>query len=195
MIHFLKGTIIAIDGCLLTIDVHGVGFAVHVPQALALTINTPISLHVFFHWHQDNGPQLFGFQTAQERQLFTLLLSCSGIGPKMALSLLALDVKTVSHAIITGDCKTLSSIPGVGPKKAELIIMHLKGKIEKFFEACPAVDSSISVLKDVSEALGSLGYSRAEVMSALDNVRSSMQSGEAFDVLLKRALAFLMKKK
>jgi Holliday junction DNA helicase RuvA len=136
------------------------------------------------HWNQENGPALFGFIETGQRDLFCLLISVSGIGPRMALALLsAFPVSTLINALVSGDVSLLSSVSGIGRKKAETLILNLKEKAEKFIVPLSVAGNATGFaihIKDLSEAVDQLrGVEGA--------------SNFAFDQLLRKSLQFLSK--
>ena len=89
-------------------------------------------MQTYMHWNQDNGPTLYGFNSILEKTVFLLIISCSGIGPKIGLAVLHhLEPATFVQAIIEENIKVLSSISGIGAKKAEQICVALKHKVAK----------------------------------------------------------------
>jgi holliday junction DNA helicase RuvA len=162
------------------------------------TLNKETELHVYFHWNQDNGPQLYGFTSESAKAAFMLVISVSGLGPKIGLVLLnTLTPEQLLQALAFGDTKALSSVSGIGPKKAELMIMQLKEKASKLAPlATTGTEGVVFVkVKEVSEALVSLNYSRPEISSALDFLKTTASFETAsFDELLRKALAFLAKR-
>lgn len=199
MIYSLKGMVIALEQALLVIDVQGVGYGVQVVHPEIYSLQQPVTLLTFVHWNQENGPQLFGFSSAFERQTFMILVGCSGIGPKMALGILSqISPADLVSSVLVGDVKTLSSLKGVGPKKAESLILQLQDKVKKLEShqeaAAPGEQSALLLnLKNVSEVLASLSYSRTEVSQALDHLKSQATAASSFDELVRKALGFLAK--
>ncbi len=118
----------------LVLDVHGVGYEVFIPLSTYyglpnLSESTSLSVHT--HVRED-AIQLFGFLTSQEKDAFVLLTSVSGVGPKLALSVLsALPVSDLVSAIQSGDVEKLTTVPGIGNKSASRLVLELKDKVEK----------------------------------------------------------------
>src|SRR5258708_4097906 len=124
MISFLQGIVFDYNGNKLVLNVQGVGFDLQVSQAGTFVIGESVSLCVYLQWNQEQGPLLFGFHNELEKKVFLLVISCSGIGPKIALALLSALTPSVFLQIIqSGDEKALSGIPGIGAKKAEQMIV------------------------------------------------------------------------
>lgn len=198
MITSLSGTIKYTESQFIVVDVAGVGFGVFVPNDCAFSVGQPASLAIHFHWNQENGPQLFGFMCQPSKSAFSLIISCSGIGPKIALAVLgSMAPQQFFQAILLADVKALSAINGIGAKKAELMIMQLKDKVAKLApqDLANAENSTLSNLKQVSDALSSLNYSRHEVNAALDFVKKSCEiEKSSFDELLRKGLSYLAKR-
>jgi Holliday junction DNA helicase RuvA len=197
MIHALHGTITHKAEKLIVCRIgDGMSFALAVADESAFVLNTKTDIYAHVHWNQEQGPALFGFETQQQKELFLLVTSCPGIGPKLALTMLGhLDANQIITALIHNDAKQLSSVPGIGLKKGEQLCFALKSKVEKLLTAGSLEISSQSITqwKELSEALESLKYSRPEIAQALDHLRSSDQINAPFDHLLRKALAFLSK--
>jgi Holliday junction DNA helicase RuvA len=158
-----------------TLDVQGVGYEVFIPLSTFYAlpeINESASLSVYTHLRED-AIQLYGFVTAQEKDSFILLTSISGIGPKLALSVLsALNVPDLVSAILAGDVEKLASVPGIGKKTAARIALELKDKVERL-RVTPsprpqAVSGPLGRLQDDAlSALVNLGYKAADVKEAI----------------------------
>ncbi len=194
MISQLTGTITAIKEQMVLLQVAGIGFDVAVANLGNLTPQKEATLYIYMDWHQENGPSLYGFATEQEKIIFLLITSCHGIGPKIALAMLHQMTPTnILQAITTNDTKALSSISGIGTKKAEQIIVHLKHKAEKLINSGIEFESgsTVSHWQDLSLALTALNYSRTEVAQALSYVRESQKPNASFDQLLRQTLSYL----
>lgn len=198
MIYSLTGKIKDTASQLVVIDVAGVGFAVGVPNDTIFITGQITELQIYFHWNQENGPQLFGFISNLEKTIFAMIISCSGFGPKIGLAVLAnLGCEQFMQAIILGDAKTLSSISGIGAKKAEMLITILKDKVAKITpkETKTPEGATLIKVKDISDALYSLKYSRSEVTSALDYIKKECAlESVSFDELLRKSLTHLAKR-
>lgn len=198
MISYLSGTIKEIQDNTLTVVISGIGYAVQVTNPGLYAQGTPIELSIYTHWNQEQGPSLFGFNSGLDRTVFLLIISCSGIGPKIGLAALAnLSAQGFLEAVQTGNEKALSSISGVGAKKAEQIIVHLKHKVAKLIESGTVTlgSSNLEQWHHISEVLKSLNYSKQEI-SATVNFLTENYGGTSltFDQLMRHALSFLAKK-
>jgi holliday junction DNA helicase RuvA len=158
-----------------TLDVHGVGYEVFIPLSTFYAlpeINESASLSVYTHLRED-AIQLYGFVTALEKDSFILLTSISGIGPKLALSVLsALNVPDLVSAIQAGDVEKLASVPGIGKKTAARIALELKDKVERLRVAPSPIQQAVSgplgrLQDDALSALVNLGYRAADVKEAI----------------------------
>ncbi len=197
MIAFLKGTIIDKSHQLLTIEVQGVGYAVSVHDERLYKKDQSVDLHIYMHWNQDNGPSLYGFENALAKKVFSLIVSCSGCGPKIALAVLnCMPPGYFVQVIATADAQALSQVNGIGPKKAELMIMQLKDKVNglSFEDLVPAKQVGLQNLKQISQALSALHYKQFEIATALDFItKNASIDTSSFDELLKQALSALAK--
>src|ERR687886_2030552 len=132
MIAHLSGTLLAKHATSVIVDVGGVGYEVTIPVTTFYDLgepNTPVRLRVYTHVRED-ALQLFGFRTERERELFTLLISVSGIGPKSAVAMLSgMSADEIVTAIRTNNYARLTSIPGVGRKTAERLVIELRDKM------------------------------------------------------------------
>lgn len=158
-----------------TLDVQGVGYEVFIPLSTFYAlpdVNESASLSVYTHLRED-AIQLYGFITALEKDSFILLTGISGIGPKLALSVLsALNVPDLVSAIRAGDVEKLASVPGIGKKTAARIALELKDKVERLrVTPAPIPQTSSGPLgrlqDDALSALVNLGYKAADVKEAI----------------------------
>lgn len=191
MIAHLRGTLTQKDPARVIVDVHGVGYEVSVPLTTFTALpdlGSEVSIDVHTHVREDIIA-LYGFSTRRERAIFEKLMTISGIGPKLAVTILSGgSVEDLVGAIKRGDLVRLTAIPGVGKKTAERIILELKDKFQEFVDAAPKP----AVEVDVVSALENLGYSRGAAEGALNRAANG-DSDAAFDVLFKRALQILTK--
>ncbi len=192
MIAHLRGKLIEKDTSRIIVDVNGVGYEVSVPLTTFSALpdrGAEVSIDIHTHVREDIIA-LYGFSTRRERSIFEKLMTISGIGPKLAITILSGgSVDDLVGAIKRGDLARLTAIPGVGKKTAERITLELKDKLQEF--VATVVDKS-SVEVDVLSALENLGYNRALAESA---VRRALEGDRdaAFDVLFKRTLQILTK--
>ncbi|HYQ85891.1 MAG TPA: Holliday junction branch migration protein RuvA [Bacteroidota bacterium] len=195
MISHLKGTIARKSPTELVIDVNGVGYSVNISLSTFESIGPAsgeVRILTYMHVRED-AIQLYGFATETERELFRLLISVSGIGPKMAQGILSgLNPSELKDAIAAGNIPVLTSISGVGMKTAERIVLELRNRLGKVDAGETAVVATSSQLKARSEAviaLMSLGYSRATAEKTLQQVaRESDHGNITVEEMIKRAL-------
>ena len=182
MLAGLTGVLTDREDHSVVVDVHGVAFRVLVTSAVAAkaTIGATISLVTYLHVRED-ALDLYGFQNAGERRLFERLLTVSGVGPKLALSLLgAMQPSDLEAAIDRGDAAVLQKVSGVGKKTAERIIVDLRGKMSSLNMAD---DTALSQLID---ALTHLGYSVREAREAAQSTSSELTIEERIKAALRQ---------
>lgn len=199
MIDFITGKIIANKSTEIVLEANGIGYAIKVSLNTAQKLpqeGQSVTLKTYLHV-TENRMQLFGFADEAERDLFLSLLGISGVGPKLALTLLSgLSVEQISRAIFSRDDKTLSSISGVGKKTAQRLIVELKDKIQQFAETeIPDSGAYVSPQLNTVEseailALISLGYSRAQSERAVLKVQKKTPCSLS-DELIKKALQII----
>jgi len=169
MIASLHGTLESLGSDSAIINVNGVGFQVYMPTSTLSTLGSTgeeLKLHTHFHLREDNAA-LYGFASSEELGLFQTLLSVSGLGPKLALSMLsAMKVEQLIMAIATGSTDLLIEIPGVGKKLANRLILELREKLGTGLVGAPAAQLA-EENTEVVAALTSLGYSVAEASRAI----------------------------
>ena len=199
MIAFLRGRILDKQPNRIIVDVQGVGYEVHVPLSTYYDVGdegTETALRVHTHVREESL-QLYGFLTTLEQQLFERLIAISGIGPKLAISVLSgIEPGELVSAVQRADVARLTGIPGIGRKTAERIVLELKDRLAQL--AVPAgVGKSAAPtgnrLRDnVLSALQNLGYHRPLVEKAVDSALAST-SATSFEQALKAALRQLMR--
>jgi Holliday junction DNA helicase RuvA len=168
MIAGLQGRLQAIGSNWAIINVGGISFQVYMPTSTLSTLDATgeeVELHTHLHLREDNIT-LYGFATAEELGLFQTLITVSGVGPKLALSMLsAMSAEKLTMAIATDSADLLSEVPGIGKKTASRLILELKGKIAAGWLGAPAELAPENT--DVLAALISLGYSVREATRAV----------------------------
>ncbi len=195
MINYLTGSIKEIDGTYVILDIGTIGLAVSVPNAQSFKPGTKVTFYAYLHWNAEQGPSLYGFSSQLEKAVFVLVTSCSGIGPKIALAVLAdLGASGFLQAVGMGNDQMLSKVSGIGTKKAEQIIVQLKHKVAKLIESGIDLGNAqeLTHWHEVAQVLESLNYSRMEVNRAMSHLKKlPEQSNGSFDQLLRKALSFL----
>lgn len=200
MIDRLDGIVDSMTENSVVLRIGSVYLALQVPRAHQTTVGNAVILYTQLIWNQETGPHLFGFLSLLERTVFMLVTECSGIGPKLALAMLdQLGPEAIVTALYEGTEKVLSSVSGIGAKKAEFMIVQLKGKAAKLIKAGQISNTgSVSYLHEVDSALQSLNYSRGEIQRAMEHIkqapRAETDAQPSFDVLLRRALSYLTHK-
>jgi Holliday junction DNA helicase RuvA len=198
MIALLTGNIAHKSPDHIILDVNGVGYRVMIPFSTyyELPEEGVVTLHIHTNVRED-AIQLFGFRTRLEKSFFQLLISVTGVGPKLARDILSnIQPAALAQALTLGDIVKLSAIPGIGKKTAERLILELKDKVGKLdISALPASEPrgipAEDVLGDVTSALMNLGYKEPQVRKALGGLDAS--NGAGVEALLKQALKILMK--
>ena len=176
----------------IVIDVQGVGYAVHTPLTTYYElgdVGTAVRLHIYTHV-SDVALALYGFHTLDEKRFFTALIQISGIGPRLAVTILSgLPVEELIDAVGREDLARLSSIPGVGKKTAERMTLELKDRIADLLAdtETEASSSAGGLQRDLVSALVNLGYPKAKSEKAVSEAMRESDS-EEFDALLKQAL-------
>ncbi len=193
MIGFLRGKIVQLltDYCLL--DVGGVGYRIYIPSSTRERLKTDEETLLYTHLSvREDAMTLYGFESQEEYQGFQLLISVSGIGPKVAMGILSsITIPRLFQAIHGKQLAVLTKLPGVGKKSAERLILELKDKAAEL----DGGDEPITLSKDpISEgndsdaaaALLSLGYSREEISSVLHRITEPMSTEETIRFALKQ---------
>lgn len=199
MIALLTGTLAQKEIDQVIVDVAGVGYRLMIPLSTfyALPEGGNVRLHVFTHVKED-AIHLYGFLTPAEKEMFALLLSVSGVGPRLALAILSnLPPEELRSALWNGDSRRLSSVPGIGKKTAERLILELKEKVRRL-GAPPAVPNAsgsvhtpASVLEDALSALLNLGYKENQARKVLEAME--ITDATSVEEALKGALKVLIK--
>ncbi len=206
MIAHLSGTLLAKHATSVIVDVGGVGYEVTIPVSTFYDLEDPgaqVALRIYTHVREE-ALQLYGFRTARERELFMLLISVSGIGPKSGIAMLSgMSADEIITAIRTNNLARLTSIPGVGKRTAERLVIELRDKMAAL--SSPALEEDIAaqvasgapltedaLRDDTLSALVNLGYQRATAEKA---VTQAINEGSALSVeaLLRRSLRLLSK--
>jgi holliday junction DNA helicase RuvA len=196
MIAHLRGRLLSKHPNQAIVETAGVGYEVtiSVPTFSELpATGGEVALHIHTHVRED-ALALYGFLRQSEKQIFEKLLSVSGIGPKLAITILSgMPADEMAGAIRNNDVAKLTRIPGIGKKTAERMVLELRDKLPKEMFGEPAALPAISpVEEDVLSALVNLGYQRAAAERALVTVSRNGKT-QPFDVLFRESLAALSK--
>lgn len=196
MISSVRGTVLAALGTTVVIEVGGVGFSIQVTpqQALALRVGTEAMLYTALIVREDDL-SLYGFAELEELQVFDLLRSVTGVGPKSALGVLAaMSPAEVSHAVAIEDDSAFRKVSGIGPKTAKLIVVSLAGKLAISSPArSTSARAATTVSEDVTVALVGLGWPERVAAQAVEDALATASDADRSSVptLLRLALASL----
>ena len=193
MYHHLSGKLVHKSAAGVVLEVTGVGYELTVPLSTYEKLpKEGSSVRLLTHFHvRDDGMRLFGFLTAEERELFRMLIAVSGIGPMLALAVLSgTSVEMVRQAVLAGDATLLKRIRGVGSKTAERMVLELREPISRLgVEAGrAAAQAGGSRVLDAAAALVSLGYSRTRAEEAVALVRKRRGADATVEELGRDAL-------
>ena len=195
MIARLSGTVLDLRTDRLVLDVGGVGYDLAIPLGTFSALppaGEKATVHVHTHVRED-ALQLFGFSTPQEKYVFERLISVSGIGPKVALTVLSgLPLRELIGAIVTQNARILATIPGVGKKLAERLGLELKEKLSGFGTGAGASDAprKTSAVEDAIGALENLGYKLVQAEQAVEKAVRDV-GAEDLNKILQAALKSL----
>lgn len=181
----------------LILDVHGVGYVVHVPLSTFYDLPEPgqtVALNIHTHVREDTL-QLYGFRTASEREMFQHLITINGVGPRLAVNILSgISADELREVVLLQEHQRLRNIPGVGKKIAERLMMELrdKFKIKKEKEDGPTLlFREQNAYTDALSALLNLGYRPNEAQKALKRAQQHMDPDPPLERLLKESLRLL----
>jgi len=176
MIGFLKGNVIASSPERLLVDVGGVGYDVHIPLSTFYEIERlppDSTVGLFVHTHvREDAIELFGFWTEREKLLFEKLIAVSGIGPKLARVILSgMAPEQLLAALAAGDIARLETIPGIGKKTAERMVVELRDRVQDLASELVETTSAVVHEDDLVEALVNLGYKPKAALRAVGEAR------------------------
>jgi holliday junction DNA helicase RuvA len=190
MIAFLSGTVARKAPSFALLDVGGVGYRLLMSTRSLAALpaeGDSVTIHTYLHVREDELT-LYGFESEEERELFERLITVSGIGPKVALAILsALRPDALRGAIARDDVALLSSVPGIGKKTAQRLVLELRDKLEAAETAAVAGGAEQLAAGEARDALLSMGFSPAEAAVALRDA----PAGASAEQLLKSALKAL----
>ena len=199
MYYYLNGELALCEGGTCVVDCGGVGYKLTTSLMTSQNLSNKLGQKVKLFTHlavREDGIELFGFESNEERSCFNLLISVSGVGPKAAISILSMMTPDrFSLAVCTEDTKFISKTPGIGPKTAARIVLELKDKISKdTMTASPAASSSPTAksttmsknLSEACEALMVLGYDKNTVLSVIKDTDPTTDVGLIIKAALKK---------
>ena len=198
MYYYLNGELAVCEAGLAVVDCGGVGYSLTTSLITSQNLANKIGQKVKLFTHlavREDGIELFGFESNEERACFNLLIGVSGVGPKAAISILS--VMTPDHfslAVSTEDTKFISKTPGIGPKTAARIVLELKDKVSKDtmtasprLTASPTANQPMSKnLAEASEALMALGYDKNAVLAMLKDADPTAPAGDIIKSAFKK---------
>src|SRR6266403_1628929 len=191
MIAHLRGRLLSKHPNQAVVEAGGVGYdvTISIPTFSDLPkAGVEVALHIHTHVRED-ALSLFGFMRVEEKKLFEKLIGVSGIGPKLAITILSgMSTEFMVAAIRGNDVATLTKIPGIGKKTAERMILELRDKLDQFGVE-PSISKATPVEEDVMSALVNLGYQRA----AAERAVAAAAGADGFEALFKEALGQLRK--
>ena len=201
MIAYLEGHVLRSEDNLIVLKTSGgVGYAVHVSKHLSVKVSPEefLTLHIYTNVREDDL-SLYGFLSLDEKELFTMLIKTSGVGPKLGLAVISvLSPRQLVNAVHQGNADSFSQVPGIGKKTAAKLCLDLKDQLKRHpilgFESGLETGSETGGTKTSKEvdtvfsALKNLGYSEKEILTVL---RESGNLEEPFELRLKKALSLL----
>ena len=204
MYSYIKGELIKRTDDYVVVDNNGIGYEILCPAALSLNlgdVGSQVTCWIYQSVREDDI-SLYGFASPEEKDMFLLLITVSGIGPKVAHSICSqMDPGTLAMTVINGDVKALTSVKGLGKKGAERIILEISDKLKKSGAAASSTVSKLTVpsggrvivnndAADAVEALMVLGYKEADAQEAVNSV---YEDGIDLQELIRRSLRALAK--
>ena len=198
MIEKIIGKITEIESRHILVNIFGVELKIYA-NPVDFKPHEESTIFTFMHWHQENGPTLYGFKSGPEKEAFKILIDCPKIGPTLAMNiLLQIQVESLFNLIYEENDSALSKINGIGPKSAKNLVSFLKEPVSKFLKSNKlnftnkSEPSSSSHLFEIKEALISLGYSSIEINSVTKELQSN-QELTSFEQKLRYALERMRK--
>ncbi|MCQ6560884.1 Holliday junction branch migration protein RuvA [Paenibacillus mendelii] len=211
MIDYVKGRVVHWDTEYVVVDVRDIGYRVFTPNPYSFA-KSDDDVTIFTHHHvREDATYLFGFTTREEQSMFRKLLEVSGIGPRVALGILAGGKpESVAAAIKQENIGFLTKLPGIGKKTAQRMVLDLKDKLDAFHTGFASAAVGLATMDDLfsepegnadggkawqeaREALMALGYTSAELERAWHSLQETVKPDETVDSLMKRALQQLFK--
>lgn len=201
MYAFIRGILHESTPLAIVLDVQGVGYRIMIP-ASAFSHLPPLGETMLLHTSyiiREFAHTLYGFLSPHEKEIFELLMEVSGVGPKLALSIIGnLSSHDLLNAIQRGDIKTISKVPGIGKKTAERLVMELRDKLSKIQAVFPedfimqtSMDPQAHIVKDAMSALVHLGYHQLAAQSAIKKSLQEMPKEVELSSLITHSLKHL----
>lgn len=204
MIARLRGVLLSVDADGVVLDVGGIGYEVRVPESVGVLlppVGANVDLHIRTLFNEEDGFLLYGFTDPWQRRLFDLLITVSGVGPRLALNLMsAAEPETLARAIAMKDTRRLQGLPGIGSKLAQRLVLELSDKVaELAFErridrlAAPAGREG-ELIDELTDSLIRLGYSKQEARRAVEAALKNKPDGDE-QTLLRESLRLAAERK
>ena len=186
MYGYISGKVVEIGSSYVIIDNHGIGYQIYVPNPYGFMIDKEYTIYTYSNIREDEYT-LYGFKTKEEKELFLKLISVKGLGPKMALPMLATgSISLLEEAIETENINYLKKFPKIGDKVARQVILDLKGKLN-------VINTGLFKREDhsneLSDALLGLGYKQTDIKKVISKVDNSL----SLEQQIKEALKLLLK--
>lgn len=195
MIAFIEGQVLLVENGFAVVKTGGIGYQVYLCKKDLETIAPGVTVSLYIHSHiREDAFELYGFLTPLERHIFLLLISVSGVGPKLALAMLShLHGRDLVDALVAKDIARLCAVPGIGKKTAERLSLELKDKALKL--DCGAMTATAStpssVRASLEQAIKSLGYSKSQSDKAISSLEQGDFANLALEALIKKTLIHL----
>jgi holliday junction DNA helicase RuvA len=197
MFAYIKGMLVSANPSYAVVDVNGIGYAIYIPCRILGELPAPgQNVHLYTTFVvREASHALYGFLSSQERDLFELLMNVTGVGPKLALSLIGhLTFPELQSAVAHQDLPTLCRVPGVGKKTAERLVVELKDKLPHLMPlvaaslAIPVPDSQSPIAQDAMLALMNLGYNQSTAQKAIKQSLKELPENVDLALLITTAL-------
>ena len=195
MFEYIKGTLIDKEPPKAIVEAHGIGYRLKIPLSTYTklpSVNTPVELYLS-HIVKEDDEALYAFFNKEERDLFELLITVSGIGPKTGLAIIGhIDLSAFQRAISASDIRLLSKIPGIGKKTAERLVIEMRDKFKSFGKKerpnSISYGTGDSLLSDALSALVNLGYAPQDAQKAISLALESNKEETDLGKLIAAAL-------
>ena len=193
MYAFISGTLDYVGNGYVVLDNNGIGFRIHIPTTILTKLPAPgkqVKLYTYQHIRED-AMELFGFLNMEDKEIYEILISVSGVGPKVGLAILStVEPNAFIAAVISGDVKAITKAPGVGPKLAQRIILELKDKFKGYGVEPSVVAEDVATTSynnEAIEALTALGYTQNEAAKAVHGLEGTVEQivGQALRNLMR----------
>lgn len=182
MYNYILGMVTDIEGTYVVVEAGGIGYQVYTPNPYSFDLNTTYKVYIYQYIREDEN-SLYGFKSKEEKEMFLKLISVKGLGPKMALPILATgSISGIMDAIERENILYLKKFPKIGEKLAKQIVLDLKGKLE--FIGVGISDDQVETENELKEVLLGLGYKEKEIVPVLAKVNTSLPiEGQVKDAL------------